>query len=46
MKLHPCMVVKLGKSLRFHGAVREDLEYLKAQLGGAIAVFRHATGKK
>jgi len=42
MKLHPCMVVKLGKALRFHGAVREDLEYLKAQLGGAIAVFKHA----
>ncbi|HUX39335.1 MAG TPA: hypothetical protein VMV44_15655 [Rectinemataceae bacterium] len=42
MKLHPRMVVKLGKNLRFHGAVREDLEYLKAQLGGAIAVFRHA----
>jgi len=42
MRLHPRMVVKLGKSLRFHGAVREDLEYLKAQLNGAIAVFRHA----
>lgn len=46
MKLHPNMVVKLGKNLRFHGGVREDLEYLKAQLGGAVAVFRHATSKK
>ena len=45
MRLHPHMVVKLGKSLRFHGAVREDLEYLKAQLSGAIAVFRYATKK-
>ena len=46
MRLHPRMVVKLGKSLRFHGAVREDLEYLKAQLNGAIAVFRYATKKE
>ena len=45
MKLHPVMVVKLGKNLRFHGAVREDLEYLKSQLGGAVDVFRHFTGK-
>jgi len=46
MRLHPRMVVKLGKSLRFHGAVREDLEYLKAQLNGAIAVFRHAKSQE
>jgi hypothetical protein len=45
MKLHPNMVVKLGKNLRFHGGVREDLEYLKAQLGGAVDVFRHFTSK-
>ena len=45
MKLHSCMVVKLGPALRFHGAVHEDLEYLKSQLGGAVKVFRHYTGK-
>lgn len=40
-RMKKTFLVKLGKAIRFHGAVREDLEYLLRGISGAIALFRH-----